>query len=180
MFCSIGRVARGIIRTCVISVVTMSAVAVTITGGASLWLSTWLSFSSTKGSSQWFTYSSRNGDINLVVYLQPDPDDPRPGSEGIPIIRGFGFRDDVQLIRSYNSGVERPEKVRRVRHVQVNSPWWFVAALFWAYPVVVFIRGPMRRFQRMRRNRCLKCGYILTGNVSGVCPECGTPVKSSS
>jgi hypothetical protein len=23
---------------------------------------------------------------------------------------------------------------------------------------------------------CEKCGYNLTGNVSGVCPECGTPV----
>ena len=24
---------------------------------------------------------------------------------------------------------------------------------------------------------CLKCGYNLTGNVSGICPECGTPCK---
>jgi hypothetical protein len=24
---------------------------------------------------------------------------------------------------------------------------------------------------------CGKCGYNLTGNVSGVCPECGTPVE---
>ena len=23
---------------------------------------------------------------------------------------------------------------------------------------------------------CLKCGYNLTGNVSGRCPECGTPI----
>ena len=26
------------------------------------------------------------------------------------------------------------------------------------------------------RGRCLECGYDLTGNVSGVCPECATPV----
>ena len=25
---------------------------------------------------------------------------------------------------------------------------------------------------------CRKCGYNLTGNVSGVCPECGTPIPS--
>lgn len=24
---------------------------------------------------------------------------------------------------------------------------------------------------------CHRCGYGLTGNVSGVCPECGTPVN---
>ncbi len=23
---------------------------------------------------------------------------------------------------------------------------------------------------------CTRCGYNVTGNVSGVCPECGTPV----
>ena len=26
------------------------------------------------------------------------------------------------------------------------------------------------------RHVCLHCGYDLTGNVSGVCPECGCPV----
>jgi hypothetical protein len=26
-------------------------------------------------------------------------------------------------------------------------------------------------------NLCRKCGYNLTGNVSGICPECGTPIQ---
>ncbi len=26
-------------------------------------------------------------------------------------------------------------------------------------------------------DRCAQCSYDLTGNVSGVCPECGTPVE---
>ena len=26
-----------------------------------------------------------------------------------------------------------------------------------------------------KRNRCRSCGYDLTGNVSGNCPECGEP-----
>lgn len=25
---------------------------------------------------------------------------------------------------------------------------------------------------------CIQCGYDLTGNTSGVCPECGDPIKS--
>ncbi|HYO11257.1 MAG TPA: hypothetical protein VER17_19995 [Tepidisphaeraceae bacterium] len=35
-------------------------------------------------------------------------------------------------------------------------------------------RGP-----RVRRHggRCAECGYDLTGNQSGVCPECGTPAR---
>ena len=27
--------------------------------------------------------------------------------------------------------------------------------------------------RRKREGRCLRCGYDLTGNASGVCPECG-------
>ncbi len=27
---------------------------------------------------------------------------------------------------------------------------------------------------------CLKCDYNLTGNVSGICPECGEPVPDAS
>ncbi len=27
---------------------------------------------------------------------------------------------------------------------------------------------------------CLECNYNLTGNVSGICPECGRPVANAS
>jgi hypothetical protein len=31
------------------------------------------------------------------------------------------------------------------------------------------------RDRRVAAGHCPRCGYNLTGNVSGVCPECGTP-----
>ena len=31
----------------------------------------------------------------------------------------------------------------------------------------------IRRAIRLRRGGCIHCGYNLTGNVSGRCPECG-------
>jgi len=31
----------------------------------------------------------------------------------------------------------------------------------------------LRRRRRLKSGLCGKCGYDLTGNVSGVCPECG-------
>ncbi len=34
-----------------------------------------------------------------------------------------------------------------------------------------------RRDKRYPPGHCRKCGYDLTGNESGVCPECGTPVS---
>ncbi|MBU0717837.1 MAG: hypothetical protein KJ749_06265 [Planctomycetes bacterium] len=42
------------------------------------------------------------------------------------------------------------------------------------YPMLVFIRGPVRRWRRRKRGACVHCVFDLTGNVSGVCPECGT------
>ncbi len=49
----------------------------------------------------------------------------------------------------------------------ITINWWFG-------------RHKYRRFLRERLNEmgvmtCMKCGYDLTGNESGVCPECGSP-----
>ena len=52
-------------------------------------------------------------------------------------------------------------------------PLWGPFIMFSIYPTVGFFRGPYRRWRRRRSGLCLKCGYNLTGNVSGVCPECG-------
>jgi len=35
-----------------------------------------------------------------------------------------------------------------------------------------------RRDRRIPQGHCQECGYSLTGNTSGVCPECGTAVNS--
>jgi len=56
-------------------------------------------------------------------------------------------------------------------HISVHL--WWPPLLFAVYPAVAFVRGPYRRYRRRRKGLCLKCGYDLTGNVSGTCPECG-------
>ena len=59
----------------------------------------------------------------------------------------------------------------------IHIPVWILVALFAAYPTIAVIRSPARRRRsRMKRGLCLKCGYDLTGNESGVCPECGTKI----
>lgn len=37
----------------------------------------------------------------------------------------------------------------------------------------------VRRRHRCRVGHCVKCGYNLTGNISGVCPECGTEIPGT-
>lgn len=55
----------------------------------------------------------------------------------------------------------------------MRIPCWGAVVLFAAYPTIGLLRGPLRRRRRRRGHLCQKCGYNLTGNVSGVCPECG-------
>ena len=43
-------------------------------------------------------------------------------------------------------------------------------------PLIAYSRAWLRRWERKKRGQCLGCGYSLTGNVSGRCPECGKPL----
>ena len=55
-------------------------------------------------------------------------------------------------------------------YTELQVPLWFVVLLAWSY---VLFRWWKRR---VRPGHCAGCGYDLTGNVSGVCPECGLSV----
>lgn len=59
----------------------------------------------------------------------------------------------------------------------IGVPLWFVILFLLTYPFIAFIRGPVRRYRRRQRGLCVRCGYNLTGNVSGICPECGTMMR---
>jgi len=53
-------------------------------------------------------------------------------------------------------------------------PAWFVAGFFAVLPIA-WLRA--RRHWRPV-GHCRSCSYNLTGNTSGVCPECGNPIGS--
>jgi len=52
-----------------------------------------------------------------------------------------------------------------------DVPHWFFALIFAILPAVWFFLWFWRR--RPMVGKCPACGYDLTGNESGVCPECG-------
>jgi hypothetical protein len=68
-------------------------------------------------------------------------------------------------------------KMFGVEHLVISLEIWVPLVVFAAYPTFAFVRGPLRRYRRRRKGWCLMCGYNLTGNVSGTCPECGTKVQ---
>jgi hypothetical protein len=64
-----------------------------------------------------------------------------------------------------------------IRNFEIIAPLWFPAILLSVPPSIWLAR---QRRKRKLRGCCAKCGYNLTGNVSGVCPECGTPITSKT
>ena len=83
------------------------------------------------------------------------------------VLPSFAFR-----YYSYGPGV-------RISYmIYLSCPVWAIAVTVGTYPAILIGRKVLRRNACKRRGRCLKCGYRLTGNVSGRCPECGEPVPT--
>jgi hypothetical protein len=58
---------------------------------------------------------------------------------------------------------------------RLHSIWLLIVfpsmiATIVAYGILTYYYGPE---PYDNENHCRKCGYNLTGNVSGICPECG-------
>jgi hypothetical protein len=82
---------------------------------------------------------------------------------------------DANVVQS-TDGVETS---RLERHCFLAIRTWFLFVVSSLYPLIAFIRGPLRRWRRRRKGLCVSCGYNLTGNVSEVCPECGTSLPGN-
>ena len=90
---------------------------------------------------------------------------------------GTGIHLSISRLKQYT----RPRSLIRIQwwvgpvgKTTITVPWWLVTPACAAYPAIALIRAPLRRRRRRRlKGLCLACGYDLTGNVSGRCPECG-------
>ncbi len=60
------------------------------------------------------------------------------------------------------------------RAVELSCRSWIPMVVF-GLPVILGTIPRWRLAHRRRRGLCISCGYNLTGNTSGRCPECGTP-----
>ena len=87
-------------------------------------------------------------------------------------IAGFYYREgDINVVK-VSQGASSESWYRRRG---LWCPGWFITVLLATYPTIAFIRQLHRHRRRKRRKRgeCVECGYNLTGNVTGVCSECG-------
>lgn len=58
-------------------------------------------------------------------------------------------------------------------------PFWFPTCLAAVLPLLALQRRQTSR-RRKRQGRCVSCGYDLTGNMSGICPECGNTTEGAT
>lgn len=61
---------------------------------------------------------------------------------------------------------------------RVVIPYVMIAVIAAGLPLgwLVYFSRRARRWRLRRAGKCPVCGYNLTGNTSGVCPECGSAV----
>lgn len=57
--------------------------------------------------------------------------------------------------------------------IEVTFNLALITLLLGAYPLLYFVVAPIRGARRIRNGQCPRCGYVLVGNESGVCTECG-------
>jgi hypothetical protein len=122
-----------------------------------------------------------------ISYLYPmeiePPRIPRSAPAGTSaVVQGFvlsrgliGYESTTWTAGAWEIGISS-QHVFAIPLIVVSATSGATAAVLYA---VLFVQWDRRRRLRaMRRGKgfCMACGYNLTANTSGVCPECGAPV----
>jgi hypothetical protein len=63
-----------------------------------------------------------------------------------------------------------------LRVTLLTFPFWVPPLLFLIVAGVPLLWFVQRRYRRIRRGQCVRCGYDLTGLVEPRCPECGRAI----
>ncbi|UCC31619.1 MAG: hypothetical protein JSU86_04940 [Phycisphaerales bacterium] len=115
------------------------------------------------------------GNMHVLIYT-PAREEPRYGSSHSRIL-GFEFYWTEHYDHfSFRDKGGTDGTWTNVRGMCFRLPGWLLALLLAAYPAASAI-PTLRRRRRRRKGLCVSCAYDLTGNVSGVCPECGAKIE---
>lgn len=102
--------------------------------------------------------------------------------EGYPTRRGGFHSPPGKMFSTYATGNEHRTWAGIFGHfhslpqyayqLRLYFPIWWLVAAFAGSSLGIFGWTWRKRPSRLA-HACTKCGYDLTGNVSGICPECG-------
>ncbi len=113
-----------------------------------------------------------DGQVSVAYVRRARPEDGPANLTSPNVQKRFGFTSEVVQVRYGYTTVDQLD-------TSMHAPFWMLTMLFAAYPAFELVVGARRRRRERRRHdgQCVGCGYDLTGNESGVCPECGTEIK---
>jgi hypothetical protein len=109
------------------------------------------------------------------------PARPWPSGFGLFHRLGFGYERYKKYasglpVSSWGVAAPGPPAIRyTITDRMITFPHWFPLLVFTALPAWWSV-ARIREARRIREGCCKTCGYDLTGNVSGACPECGGKV----
>lgn len=85
-------------------------------------------------------------------------------------------------ITIFHSPIPPPRGMTAIMAVEDQLGILFVSAMTVIPAAVLIWIGAILSRQEMRNTpgHCSHCGYCLTGNASGICPECGTRIKRTA
>jgi len=75
--------------------------------------------------------------------------------------------------------IDPPSRIPMPWSKSSHVPLPATAVLLALMPTLTVVHWRRRR-KRVKRGLCPHCGYNLTGNASGVCPECGSAVAQAT
>lgn len=94
-----------------------------------------------------------------------------PLFQGPPTVQAFHFNPGFVLPHYHHTPFDIDEG--RTIFFSLQIPFWTIFALCASVTLVAFRKSHVR----FKEYQCRQCGYNLTGNTSGKCPECGTRMK---
>jgi hypothetical protein len=111
-------------------------------------------------------------DVGYCSFVLIEPSDPRPGLRcqyGRPLF-SIGIGSLLPHFTDFFVG-------EGYRHCIIQLPLW-MPLLVVLIPTLLLWYRDYRAWRVFRPAHCQACGYDLTGNESGRCPECGTHVPN--
>ena len=80
---------------------------------------------------------------------------------------------NINPLPSHRSLLIRSDTNGPFRRTWLIFPLWLSTCVLVTLMSIPLVRGPLRRWHRRWKGRCLECGYDLRGLRSRRCPECG-------
>lgn len=126
------------------------------------------------------TYTTKGQDIiylskGAIIWFRPDPKLRKTWAQFDQFFANSGEVGTLKVAPSFSCVWPHHERYT-IGMSRIIIPLWIPSLILGTgltFPLMSFARGLYRR----RKGLCVRCAYVLTGNVSGVCPECGTKVS---